>query len=74
MTDTIIEAISPITIGGAGYSNTYRFRVTRDGMTVLVSCVRDVAGYFERDGIPVPPKFQGPYDSYGRKIDQQAGK
>jgi hypothetical protein len=74
MTDTIIEAISPITIGGAGYGNTYQFQVTRDGMTVLVSCVRDLAWYFERDGIPVPAEFQGPYDCYGHKIDQQAGE
>jgi len=40
MTDTIIEAISPITIGGTG----------------------------------VPAEFQGPYDCYGHKIDQQAGE
>lgn len=65
------------THGGAGFGNTYRFRVCREvecgplgsgiwvAQTVLSSCERDVAKDFERASQPIPAELQGPYDCYG---------
>jgi len=67
----LVEKIEPITIGGAGYGNTYRFKVTRGTLTTLSSCERDVAYGYQLANMPVPEEFQGPYDGYGRKIEAQ---
>jgi hypothetical protein len=68
------EKIAPMTIGGAGAGNTYRFKVsyfTSDGnpITTLSANERDAAWTFERCGQPVPEELAGPYDGFGRKED-----
>lgn len=64
-----VEAISPVTITGAGYGNTYRYLITGDDrVPTLVSCERDASYHFELAGLPVPEWLAGPYDSNGRKI------
>lgn len=73
-TQITVKTITPITYGGGGYGNTYRFEVKHGTLTTLSSCERDVASSFERAGIPVPVEFQGPYDCYGHKLTQQAGE
>jgi hypothetical protein len=69
--------IATETHGGAGYGNTYRFRVSREvecgllgsgiwvAQHVLSSCERDVAQNFASAGQPIPAELQGPYDCYG---------
>jgi len=63
------ERIRPETHTGAGYGNTYRFRVTHpDGMVVLSTCERDAAYDYALHGLPVPVELAGPYDGYGHKV------
>lgn len=65
-----VEKIAPVTFGGTGYGNTYRFIETHSVHgTTYSSCERDVAYDFELAGLPVPAEFQGPYDCYGHKVE-----
>jgi hypothetical protein len=67
---TSYKSIDPITFGGGGYGNTYRFTVTYDnGVTCYAACERDIAHDFLRTDRPVPPELAGPYDIYGNKED-----
>ena len=63
------EEISPLTFGGAGNGNTYRFKVRHDnGSLTLCACERDVASSFRYAGHPVPSELVGDYDCYGNLI------
>ena len=63
------EKISPFSIGGGGYGNTYRFRCTYDNdVDTISTCERDVASSFKYAGLPVPVELAGPYDCYGHRI------
>ena len=62
------KRIEPITFGGAGNGNTYRFEVTEGELVTIASCERDVASSFRWAGLPIPAELQGPYDGYGRKV------
>lgn len=67
------EAIAPVTHGGAGAGNTYRFRVTTrtaegDESKSLSTCARDVADTYTRRGLPVPKSLAGPYDGFGHQL------
>ena len=62
------KKIEKVTIGGAGYGNSYNYQVTRGTLVTLAHGERDVAFDFIYAGLPVPEELQGPYDCYGRKV------
>jgi hypothetical protein len=62
------KKIDRLTIGGAGFGNSYNFEVTRGALVTLAHGERDVAFNFKLAGLPVPAELEGPYDSYGRKV------
>ena len=59
------KRIEPITFGGAGNGNTYRYEVREGDMVTIASSARDVASAYFWAGLPVPEELQGPYDGYG---------
>ena len=59
------EHIDPVTFGGSGYGNTYRFKVHHNGMSVLATNERDVADFFRYAALPIPEELVGPYDAFG---------
>jgi hypothetical protein len=64
-----VEKIAPVTFGGGGYGNTFKYEVTVGDVAVLASCERDVASNFRLAGLAVPEEFSGPYDGYGNKVE-----
>jgi hypothetical protein len=70
MTNITHERIEPITFGGGGYGNKYRFQVTQGDLVTLSTCERDVAYSYTRAGLSVPAELQGPYDGYGNRLLQ----
>lgn len=62
------KRIEPVTFGGAGNGNTYRFEVCQDDMVTIAASERDVARSFFWAGLPIPAELEGPYDNYGHKV------
>lgn len=62
------KRIEPISFGGAGNGNTYRFEVTENGNVSLAACERDVASAYRWAGLEIPKEVQGPYDGFGNKV------